>query len=567
MGINWKLVILISLGVVLLAASAYALWEWHQYRHTSEGLATGLKAYEIRAIRVPLKDNIWKVLALVMAWSVAAVLEIRRIRRTGHSLPLGETMLRVFRRWKIMLRTAVVVCAVGVPAAWLLTPPEFRTKATIRVSLVPPSDSESARNIPDLDSLLNTAAARMSSRTIVDSVVKKLTKENLSLFADFPELSNIKVLRAAITDGTIEFISQPSKEFFTVEITSPNSDEAEDIVNVFIDAYMHAVSAAQEEASSDKLKILLEKRHRLSSEMEKHHQLIRPLSLTLELGRLERRNIFGFWGPFGFTDPHDVADSYIRSAHPLSARLWNDLVDAMIDKISLDVRIETIQKGIENTVPHADKMWLQNAVINSDVEVKSFLSAISNHESEILLERQKQLQENPELEDLIEALDFLKKKLECRKEKLTEEFNAKYCVQLEKRELLTLAEAEMELSKVIKRGRKLKYEVKLKNETPVRLLSAAFKVYDAKERLEETTNLCSQVSRSIAKIESEKLRHARITIEQRASSVTLIGHKLKRSIRIVSVGLVLGIVFAAVLEIKRSKAKASDSSLPPGEEL
>ncbi len=185
MRISWKLIILMMLGVVLLGISSYTLRHLYQHRHSSEGLAKSFKTNENSVRSVPLEENGWKVLTLVLVWAVATVLEVKRIRGTIHSLPPGEAMLRILRRWRIVFATMIIVCAVGVPAIWLLTPQEFRTKAVIRVSLVPRSASEPVLYSPKLDSVLSTAARRLASRRIIDSVAQDLASENLSFSADY----------------------------------------------------------------------------------------------------------------------------------------------------------------------------------------------------------------------------------------------------------------------------------------------------------------------------------------------------------------------------------------------
>ncbi len=600
MRISWKLIILMLLGVVLLATSAYKLRQLYQYRHTSEGLAKGFKAYEYSARRVPLEDNGWKILATVLVWSVATVLEIKRIRGTIRSLPLGEAMSRnlpqwhivfstmivvcakrILRRWRIVFATMIIVCAVGVPAIWLLTPPEFRTKAVIRVSLVPPSDSESARNIPDLDSLLKRAvhslSSSLSSRRIIDSVAKELASENLSFFADSPILSEVEVLRNAVADEAINFIPEPSKELLTVEMISSHSDEAEVIIDAFIDSYMRSVHAAQKKVSSHKLKILLENKQSLKNKIESYRQVIPFLDGEFGKHSVKRshdREPLRFMDPYDrgrfydFTNPndryrnvyefmysYDKSDKHKETMPDIVARLQQALIDVIIEKIVLEAEIQVMENAIGPTGPHAYKLELQNAFINSDRTIKSLCTTTRQYERQILIDKQRITKHSAEFRLHIEMIDTFQKKLEARRQQLTEEFDAMLETGVENWILLALVEAKAELAKVIEHEKKLKEQIEQIYASTIYMTVYQFtKIADLKGVLANSKNQYKQVSRSIRKIKSEPLRLAHISIAQMARSVPLRGGKLRRSIWVLLFGLVFGFVFAAVLEIKRSKA-------------
>ena len=180
----------------------------------------------------------------------------------------------ILRRWYIVLLIFFVMCAIGIPAIWLLIRPLYNVTGAIRVAPILANilTGEADRGeISNYQSFMNTQAEMITSSRVVQRVADDLADKNLSFFendaADVvaklkQALKNTKtkpepvsILKQAIFDGIIMATPARRTELIKVTMKSTEQKEAKQIVDAFISAYMavEVSSSAQGDRKSTRL--------------------------------------------------------------------------------------------------------------------------------------------------------------------------------------------------------------------------------------------------------------------------------------------------------------------------
>ncbi len=90
----------------------------------------------------------------------------------------------VLQRWYIVLLTFFIMCAVGLPAIWLLLKPLHTVTGAIRVAPILSNilTGKADQKISNYQSFVNTQAVMITSRRVVQRVADDLINRNLSFF-------------------------------------------------------------------------------------------------------------------------------------------------------------------------------------------------------------------------------------------------------------------------------------------------------------------------------------------------------------------------------------------------
>ncbi len=186
----------------------------------------------------------------------------------------------VLRRWYIVLILFLVICAIGIPAVWLLVKPAYATTAAIRVapiiSSILFSDKDSEGVLPMYQNFMNTQAALIKSDQVLQRVADDLVDKKLKFFEN--DANPVVKLREALTDEVITVIPGRKSELIMITMESQDETEAVQIVNAFVKAYM-AIEVSKETKGGDrKLTILESERKVLTDKLQRQRQTIRQMA-------------------------------------------------------------------------------------------------------------------------------------------------------------------------------------------------------------------------------------------------------------------------------------------------
>jgi capsular exopolysaccharide synthesis family protein len=186
----------------------------------------------------------------------------------------------ILRRWYIVLITFLVICAIGIPAVWLLIKPAYAVTAAIRVapiiSSILFSDKDSEGVVPMYQNFMNTQADLIKSDQVLQRVADDLVGKKLKFFES--DTNPVAKLRNALIDGDITVVPGQKSELIMITMESQDTTEAVKIVDAFVEAYM-AIEVSRETKGGDQKLSILESEHKvLADKLQMQRQTIRQMA-------------------------------------------------------------------------------------------------------------------------------------------------------------------------------------------------------------------------------------------------------------------------------------------------
>jgi capsular exopolysaccharide synthesis family protein len=279
----------------------------------------------------------------------------------------------ILKRWYIVLITFLVICAIGIPAVWLLIKPMQAATAAIRVAPIIQSilfrDKYSEGVIPMYTNFVNTQADLIKSDQVLQRVADDLMDKKLVFFKD--ATNPVIKLREALISEDITVAPDRNSELIKITMKSLDSKEAAQIVNAFVQAYM-AIEVSKEAEGGDQQLAILENEHRI---------------LTNKLERL-RRTIYQMAEEYGST-------------------------------VTLGAKQQSGQQGISS-----DKLFkMRYELINTDPSLQALASNIIQLDQGLIVAKLTLAPTNPELKRKAELLEALKARLEEKREEIGKTFD------------------------------------------------------------------------------------------------------------------------------------------------
>jgi len=163
----------------------------------------------------------------------------------------------ILRRWYIAFMVFVLGCGLGLPAIWFLIKPVHVVTGQIRVAPILVdimTDARDKGDISDYESFMNTQAEMVTSSRVVQRVADNLKGRDLAIFRNEPtnlisklkqklNTTNIKpepawLLKRALINKTIVVDAPRGSELLEITMYTTEDNEAMQIVDAFINAYM-----------------------------------------------------------------------------------------------------------------------------------------------------------------------------------------------------------------------------------------------------------------------------------------------------------------------------------------
>lgn len=460
--------------------------------------------------------------------------------------PNPTVVVPILRRWRIVLLTFLLMCAIGIPGVWHSVQPAYQATAAIRVAPVIPSilfsDSDSEGVIPMYNNFKNTQADLIASDKVLQRVADELVDKDLKFFERtnnaLDALRNsshteappdpVIILRAAVTSGTLSVNPERNSELIKISMKNADDREAVQIVNAFVRAYMAIVVSDEAKGGDRKLTVLENERRVLTERLERQRQTVREIAQE--------------YGTQALTGRQEIMLQRV-------AALQAELTTIEMRKIGLEAQVQLFEQTEEQSITPEDLLRLRYDFINADQMVQALTTNVAELQQSLIVAKQTLAPTNPELQRRTELSEELTQRLEQRRREVGQSFDQMIVAELAKSDKTQLKNVKAELEQVAAYEERLKNMLAEEDAETIGLGRKQLAMQDLQDQLNRTKELYETVQRRILELEMERKRPARISIAYYASSITLPNKRIKYSAALVLGSLMCG-AFLAFLKDK-----------------
>ena len=446
----------------------------------------------------------------------------------------------VLRRWYIVVATFFLMCAIGLPAIWLLIKPLYSVTGAIRVAPILRSilSGEADRGeISNYESFVNTQAQMVISSPVVERVADDLAGKKLSFFEDeTAELVKklqrklkgtkplpVTILKEAIFDKVITAASDRRTELIGITMKSPEPKEAEQIVNAFIRNYMAVEVASSNDEEGRNLTVLENERKVMSEKLQSQRAAITQLAQEYGTVALDGRQ-----------------NMMLQRVSSLLAELTK--IEA--HRIGLETQVQLLEQTKEQPTAPDELIRMRESYINSNPTVSSLITNISQLDQAYIVASQTLVPTNPELERKAELLKTLKARLEERKQEAGKSFDEMMTKEIAKAGSQKLANAKTELEQTKAYENRLREILTKEDSETIGLGRKQLTIQDLRDQLDLTKQLYDTVSRRIQEMEMERKRPARISVAYMADVSEIRDKRIQYSIALIFGAAACGMMLA-----------------------
>lgn len=452
----------------------------------------------------------------------------------------------ILRRWYLAVLTFIVLCAVGLPAIWFLLKPKSVVVGAIRVAPIMAdllSGEQDPGDISNYESFMNTQAEIITSSRVVQRVADDLKDRNLSFFEDKAKefvlqlrqkLDGIKVkpepasiLKQAIIDEDIIVAADRRSELIKITMESTNPEEAKQIVDAFIRAYMdvEVVSSIQDENQTlsileDQLKFLVEK---IDS---------------------QRKAIYQSGQEYGTVVLEGRQDMMLQRVATLLTRL----TEVEAQRIKLEAQVQFLEQAKEHAIAPEDFLRMRQEYINKDPAVVAFTNNITKLEQELAIASQKLTPANPEIKQKTELLNTLKTHLEGRKKEASADFDELVTKEATKAGDVRLMSLKAELAQSRAYEKRLRDELSKEDTETIGLGRKQLTIQKMQDDLESNKEMYDMVQRRIQNLEMQRKRPTRISVAYNAEVALIRDRRAKASLALIFGAIVSGMAVAYLID-------------------
>ncbi len=452
----------------------------------------------------------------------------------------------VLRRWPIVLLVFILICAIGIPAIWFLVEPLYTVTGAIKVEpileniLTGEADSG---GISNYQNFMNTQAILITSNRIVQGVANNLVDKNLSFFKGEPTnpVKKIKrkiintrtssdpavILKQAISDGVITVAPANRTELITVTMKSLEPEEAQQIVDAFINSYMAIEVRGLTQEQNNKLELLNLERTRLDNVLRDHRGKIRGLAQE-----------------YGTTAPADGNDIMQRQR---TSMLLTELARLESREIYLKTQKELLDKFPEQGIEPEEMLRIRNEYINSNPAVQELTRTIIQLERDLIMAQQNLSVENPALRQKQELIDAFQLRLKDKREEAAKEFDAMASKEATNASIVKLRAVEAELNQTEELKKRLKAELADEDIEMLSVGRTQMDIRDYQYEFERDKEMYDKVIRRILELEMEQKRPARIDIAYRAEIGPILDKRTKYIMAVLFGAVACGMLLAFLI--------------------
>ncbi|UCC98567.1 MAG: polysaccharide biosynthesis tyrosine autokinase [Phycisphaerales bacterium] len=449
----------------------------------------------------------------------------------------------ILRRWYIALLVFLVLCAIGLPGVWMLVRPSYEVTGALRVAPILAdilSGESDPGEISDYLRFMNTEAEKITSSSVVQRVADELVDRDLSFFkaeptglveewkqklrGPAPRLEPAMRLKRAIVDEQkIVVAAVRDKELIKVTMHSSNQEEAKQIVDAFIKAYMEIEVVTSDEDDNRQLDLLESERDVLYEKIQNDRQTIYQLGQE--------------YGTVALEDRQDVMLQRVAS-------LLDTLTGVQAERIRLEAQVQLLERTRQQAIAPEELLRMRREYINEDTSVTALTGRITELEQEIIVAKQTLSPANPEIQNKIGLLEALKQRMEERKQEASKDFDdlvAKETAEAGNRQLVAI---RSELEQTREYEKRLIETLSKEDTQTISLGRKQLTIQELQADLDLTKERYDLVLRRIQDLELQRKRPARVSVYYNADIASIADRRVKLSMALVFGSLVCGMGLA-----------------------
>jgi len=452
----------------------------------------------------------------------------------------------VLRRWYIAVFVFLVISIVGIPALWLLVEPQYAVTGAIRVAPILSNiltGEADKGEISNYQSFMNTQARMIISPQVIQRVADDLSGKHLSFFEDQsngigaklrrkmeggkikPDPAN--VLKQATYEGIITSSATRNSELVEITMTSDNPEEAQKIVDAFIQAYMLIEVSNSLQGQDQMLTVIENERKVLAEKLENQRDAIRKLGQE--------------YGSITLTGRQDMMLGRVSS--------WlSELTKVEAKRIALETQIKMLEEN-KTSVSADEMMKMRDEFINSDIAIKELMRQEAMSEQDLFMSRQTMVAGNPFLQQKEDFVKAFQQRLEDKREEVGKKFDERMVKQVDRLNQDKLANAKLELEQTALYESRLRETLAKEDAQTVEVGRKQLAITEMEEQSASTKELYDTLGKRIQQLEMERKRPARVTVAYSADIADIRDKRVKYTMAIVFAALACG-VLAAILRDK-----------------
>jgi succinoglycan biosynthesis transport protein ExoP len=336
-----------------------------------------------------------------------------------------------------------------------------------------------------------------------------------------PEPANI--LKQAIYDDFISVKTTRNTELIKVTMKNTNPEEAKQIVDAFISAYMAVEVSSSAQSEGQKLNVLEDERKVLAEKLQSQRETIRQLAQE-----------------YGTTYLGGRQDMMLQRV----TILLGELTKLEARKINLEAQVQLLEHTKDQATTPEDMLEMRQEYINKDPMVNVLTENVAQLDQQLIVARQALAPSNPELKQKTELLEALKERLEERKKEAGKAFDDLMSQEVTKAGNQKLLIAQTELEQITAYQERLR-EVLAKEDTEtIQLGRKQLDIQDLQFQLDLDKEMYDTVCRRIREMEMERKRPARISVAYNADIAYIRDKRIKYTIALMFGAMACGMLLA-----------------------
>jgi capsular exopolysaccharide synthesis family protein len=357
----------------------------------------------------------------------------------------------------------------------------------------------------------------------VTGLVAKL-RSKLKTAQTRPEL--VDVLKKAVLNGVIKAVTTEKTEIMEIVMQSKDPEEAQQIVDAFISAYMAVEASSSIESENRNIHALESLLKAKAEEMQRQHEAI--LELAQE------------YGSKSLSDRHDMK---LKRVGILLAKL----TELEAERIHLEAQVQLLEQVKQGrTMGPEELLQMRNDYINANPAIKVLTTNIINLEQELIVAKQRLTPTNPELGLKAKLIEALKASFEKRKDEVGKSFDDLMAEKTTKagKESLINARAGLEHAKVYEQRFR---DILAKEDTEtIGLGRKQLAIQELQDQLALNKETYDTIRKRIQELEMERKRPARISVAYYADIASVRDRRAKLTIALMLGGVGFGMMLAVL---------------------
>jgi len=463
----------------------------------------------------------------------------------------SDLVAGILRRWYIVLPVFLVLCGAGLPAVWFRVKPVYNATGAIRVK---PDEQDIVTGdnvgaISNYVNFMNTQAEKITSSSVVQRVTDALVDKDLSFFGDEPSglLSKLKqklgiprtklepaarLKLATVGNGSIVVAAERQSELIKITMQNADPEEAKQIVDAFITAYMEIEVIRVLEDENQQLKLLESRRDVFSAQMDS-----------------DRQTMYQLGQEFGSIALGSREDMKLRHIGDLLSRLTT----VQAERIELEAQVQLLERTKEQPISPAELIRMRQDYINQDTAVLALMPTISLLERELIADKLTLQPMHPVLRSKSENLEALKAHLDELKQQASQVFDERAAKEAADagNKMLVAVRSELEQKRAFEKS--LQETIDKEDFETVTVGRTQLHIQELQDRLAFTKERYDAVVGRIQDLNLQRQRPARISVHYDADIVSIADKRVKYSAAVIFVALVCGMGLACL----RDKADQS----------